>query len=147
MNKRSVAVILVTILIVLTFVLFFLQLGEGADKKTVFQTLLSVGQQDTASPSDEPENTRTVDLTVKNWEFDPPTIIVSAGQTITLRVKSVDVPHSFIIEQIGTTVDAEPFKTKEVVVKIPAVGRYAITCTKNCGPAGYTQMKGMIVAQ
>lgn len=147
MNKRSVAVILVTIVVILTFVLFFLQLGEGSEKKSVLQALLSAGQT-TSSPETTPsEGGRTVDLTVKNWEFDPPTIIVAAGQTVTLRVKSVDVPHSFMIEQIGTAVDAEPFKTKEVTIKIPAIGRYAITCTKNCGPTGYDQMKGMIVAQ
>ncbi len=148
MNKRSVAVVLVTIVVILTFVLFFLQLGEGSEKKSVFQALLSAGQTATTSQTDSNDGVgRTIDLTVKNWEFDPPTIIVPAGQTVTLRVKSVDVPHSFIIEQIGTAVDAEPFRTKDVTIKIPAIGRYAITCTKNCGPSGYDEMKGMIVAQ
>jgi heme/copper-type cytochrome/quinol oxidase subunit 2 len=145
--KRTVAVLLVTALIILSFVIFFLELGSGATKKTLFQSFIDNHVQSSTSATN-PENTpRIVELTVKNWEFDPPTIIVKKDQTFILRAKSVDVAHSFAIKDLGIQADLLPFKAQDIPVHAKNEGRFVLECTKNCGPIGYSQMRGLVVVK
>ena len=148
MKKRVIA-LLVIVVVAMAFGIFFLELGNG--KKTLFQSLTQSPDSQTSDKKTSSQaqscNTVTVPFTVKNFEFSPPTIIVKKDQTVILEAKSVDIVHSFEIADLGVVGNVEPFVVKKITFKADRIGRFPITCTKNCGPAGYDGMKGVVVVK
>lgn len=147
--KKRVIVLLVILVVGLGFGIFFLELGRG--EKTVFENLTQSPDSQTSTQNTNSQTQSgsavSVPLTVKNFEFSPPTIIVKKGQTVTLEAKSVDIVHSFEIADLGVVGNVEPFVVKKITFKADRVGRFPITCTKNCGPEGYDGMKGVVVVK
>lgn len=109
-----------------------------------------------------------IDMTTKQWRFDvegvnpsgsakfssnPPadrfadtTITVRKGDTIILRIKSLDVPHGFAIEEFGINVFNPPGETVEVKFVARQTGSFTFFCTVFCG-TGHPNHKGVLMVQ
>jgi len=123
-----------------------------------------------------PEQTRisqsgenvVIDMTTRQWRFDvvgvspsgsakfstnPPegqhantTITVRKGDTIILRIKSLDVPHGFALEEFGVNVFNPPGETVEVKFVASQTGSFTFFCTVFCG-TGHPNHKGTLIVQ
>jgi len=82
-------------------------------------------------------------ITAKNYEFDQPEYKLKAGETVNLKLKSIDGVHGV---KIANTRYSELKNNKTVAVHFTEPGTYHIFCSVPCG-VGHTQMKAKIVVE
>ena len=96
-------------------------------------------------PSDASEGTRTVEVIVKRFGFEPSRIEVTEGERVKLVVKSADGVHGVEVKKFKINKKiprgGEPV-TIEFVAS--AAGEYPILCSEYCGD-GHEDMKGVLV--
>lgn len=91
---------------------------------------------------------RVVTITASTPErggFQPDSIQVAAGETVTLRFRSTDVVHGVAIGP-GLGVDlgyVEPGKVKEVTLTFEQAGTYTFYCNSWCSP-DHWRMRGVV---
>lgn len=81
-------------------------------------------------------------ITASNWKFDQKEYKIKAGETINLKLDSVDGMHGL---QIKNT-DYEVANGKTVPVSISEPGSYEMVCMVPCG-AGHREMKATLVVE
>jgi cytochrome c oxidase subunit 2 len=90
---------------------------------------------------------RTIDVMARQPDvggFSPDLIRVQRGETVRLRLTSVDVVHGFEVPGLDIHApDIYPGKVVEVTFTPQRAGRYAFTCTRWCS-AGHWRMRGVI---
>ena len=127
MSSRSsakIVIIALGIVAVLGFVGFFLsQRGEISEK-----------------------NVLVINMTSKQWEYDPSEIRVKEGQQLLLRIKSTDVPHGFVIEEYRINAFLTPGETVEVKFTANKAGEYIYFCNLFCG-TGHPNHKGKLIVE
>src|SRR3989344_2236190 len=84
------------------------------------------------------------DVIAKNWEFQPSIITVNEGDTVILRVKSIDVEHSLAIPEFGVNQVLSPGKIAEVKFVADQKGNFEMFCAVYCG-TGHREMKGTLI--
>lgn len=137
---KKILVVLAVILVFIAIVTF--ALTRQVENKTSSKTAQVTSTPPTPTPrSNAP---RVFIMYVKNWSFAPNIIRVNKNDRVELRVKSVDVAHAFTIAGYNVGGKLEPFKFYTYTFLADKTGQFAITCTLNCGPAGYTDMKGLL---
>ncbi len=106
---------------------------------------------------------RIIQVTAKNFEFDPPVIRVKVGEKIQLKLTAVDRTHgihmdpfpqgrqpntppglSFTYGDDCLKLNKDLTETLEFTAQEP--GTYAFLCCKKCG-TGHGRMKGQIIAE
>ncbi len=89
---------------------------------------------------------REFSVTARQWEFIPDPIEVNKGDTVKLKIMSVDVAHGFALPAFGISERLEP--GKEVVVQFVAdkTGEFDFFCNVPCG-AGHSTMGGKLVVR
>ena len=87
-----------------------------------------------------------IDMTAKQWEFEPGTVTVKEGQKVKLNIKSVDVTHGFALPDFGVSQRLEPGKTEIVEFTADKKGTYTFFCNVACG-SGHQSMKGTLVVE
>lgn len=123
----------------------------------------------TASPL-EPKagqgNVVVIEMTTKQWRFDvlsvsPPgsakfstnsptgqfadtEINVRKGDTVVLRIKNLDVPHGFALEEYGINTVTPPGEPTEVRFVASRAGSFTFFCTVFCG-TGHPKHKGTLI--
>jgi cytochrome c oxidase subunit 2 len=101
--------------------------------------------QPVSEPSAEPTQApRIIEITAKQFEFVPGEIHTNVGETITLKITSIDVAHSFAIPQLGIDEKLFPNQTTEVTLTPDKAGRFSFFCSVYCG-AGHSDMRGILV--
>lgn len=93
-----------------------------------------------------PAEPRVIDITAKRFEFAPPEITLKKGETVTLRLRSLDVTHGFFQRALGIDLEIVPGKTAEVTLTPQVPGRYLTICDHFCG-SGHGNMKMTIVVE
>ena len=88
-------------------------------------------------------NPLRVDVTSQQfaWSFSYPghgrltaaDLRLPVGRTTELRIKSLDVIHSFWVPEFGQKQDAVPGLTTKLVITPDRVGTYPVICTELCG--------------
>jgi cytochrome c oxidase subunit 2 len=110
-----------------------------------------------------PHPPRVIQMTAKNFEFDPPEIRVKVGEKIQLKVTSVDRTHGLHIDPfteggspntppgLSFTYGDDCLKLKkdatglvEFIAEAP--GTYVFSCCKKCG-SGHGRMKGKLIVE
>lgn len=113
-------------------------------------------------------NVVTIDMTTRQWRFDviwvsppgsasfvvnppgdqlaDPMITVRKGDTIVLRIKDLDVPHGFAIEEFGINAFTPPGEIVEVKFVANQMGHFTFFCTVFCG-TGHPNHKGTLIVQ
>ena len=92
---------------------------------------------------------RTFDIQARQYAYDPPVIKVNRGDTVHIRLSSMDVVHGFYLE--GHGIDAEIYPAKplirlrdenqqsgfreveEIVFTADKVGKFRYRCSHTCG--------------
>ena len=83
-------------------------------------------------------------MVAKNWEFAPSTITVNQGDTVRIKVKSVDVEHSFSLPDFKINVDLQPNQEKTIEFVADKKGEFSFKCAIFCG-SGHREMKGKLI--
>lgn len=79
-------------------------------------------------------------------QFADPMITVRKGDTIVLRIKNLDVPHGFALEEFGINVLTPPGEITEVRFVANEIGRFTFFCTVFCG-TGHPNHKGTLIVE
>jgi cytochrome c oxidase subunit 2 len=104
-----------------------------------------------------------VQMTAKNFDFDPPVIHVKVGEKIQLKITSIDRTHGIRINPfpeggqpntppgLSFTYGDDCLKLKKDVTETleftaQAPGTYMFSCCKKCG-TGHGRMKGRIIVE
>ncbi|MBI3366648.1 cupredoxin domain-containing protein [Candidatus Roizmanbacteria bacterium] len=87
-----------------------------------------------------------ITMTAKQWEFMPSEVKVKEGETVRLKVKSVDVAHGFSLPDFSVDERLEP--GKEITVEFVAnkKGTFTFFCSVLCGK-GHRDMKGTLIVE
>lgn len=88
----------------------------------------------------------SVDMTVKQWIFQPSTVTVSQGDRVKLNIKSLDVTHGFALPDFGVSKRLEPGKTTSVEFVADKKGTFTFFCNVVCG-SGHPDMKGILIVK
>ena len=98
-----------------------------------------------SSPSDELEIVE-VEMTARQWEFIPDTIKVKKGQTVNLRITSVDVAHGIAIPAFEVNEYLKPASEVEVSFVADKFGTFDFVCSLECG-RGHNKMRGVVIVE
>lgn len=85
-----------------------------------------------------------IDLTAKQWEFEPQLIEVNLGDKVELHVESVDVSHGIVIPEYGISERLNPGEDVHAEFIADKKGTFNFYCNVPCG-AGHSGMNGIIV--
>ena len=83
-------------------------------------------------------------MTAKQWEFIPATITVNKGDTVKLKVTSIDVMHGFGLADFGINKDLPPGTTVDIQFVADKTGTFTFKCTVPCG-SGHREMTGQLI--
>lgn len=111
----------------------------------ILSVLFIIGcSQQTETSTDDGSNVKEITITAKQWEFDPNPIEVNLGDTVRLKIKSIDVAHGFKLTEFGINERLEP--DKEVAVEFVAdkAGEFSFFCNVPCG-SGHSAMTGTLI--
>lgn len=95
---------------------------------------------------DERQDSVVIDMTAKQWEYNPSVIRVNEGQTVVLRIKSIDVPHGLAIEGFRVNVFLPPGDIVEVRFTASKAGEFLYFCNVFCG-TGHPNHKGKLIVE
>ena len=88
-----------------------------------------------------------IEMTAKQWEFEPSTVTVKVRVPVVLRITSVDVKHGFAINEFGVNVqNLEPGEAVDVEFTPDRTGTFTFYCAVFCG-SGHANMKGTLVVE
>lgn len=73
------------------------------------------------------------DITVTGTPGEPPTLVLPVGQTVTFRLETSDVVHSFWVPRFLSKRDLIPGVDNEVQVEVKEPGTWVGRCAEFCG--------------
>lgn len=81
-------------------------------------------------------------ITASNWKFDQEEYKIKAGETVNLKLDSIEGMHGVQIKNTDYAIDGG----KTVSVNISEPGSYEMICSRPCG-AGHIEMKATLVVE
>jgi len=104
----------------------------------------------TLLPSAAPVEERRIQMTARQYAYDPPVLHVNRGDTVRLRIRSLDVTHGFYLEAFDINASiipdspylelthpsrkGEPAKrAEELVFVADKTGKFRFRCSRVCG--------------
>jgi len=106
-----------------------------------------ITQTDTPPPVPTPINTvKEFTMTAERWEFTPRTITVNEGDTVKLRINSIDVTHGFGLSAFGINEKLSPGDIIDIEFVADKKGTFRFLCTISCG-AGHSGMRGQLIVE
>lgn len=125
---------------------------EAADEQSEAQPDALAEQKNEAEEADsvpakenEPDAVE-IEMTAKQWEWNPATITVNEGDTVKLNIKNTDVAHGFAIFEFDVNEKLPPGKTATVEFVADKKGEYTFFCSVPCG-SGHRGMKGTLIVK
>ena len=82
-------------------------------------------------------------IVAQTWSYDPRTIEVPVGSTITFYVTSIDVQHGFKIQDTNINFMAVPGQVSKLTATFDTPGEFPYICTEYCG-LGHAAMFGRV---
>ena len=89
---------------------------------------------------------RVIQISAKRFEFAPNVVTLHAGETVTIRLSSLDRSHGLLVKPLGIDLDADRDLPDEVTITPKAPGRFSAICDHYCG-MGHGGMKMTFVVQ
>jgi cytochrome c oxidase subunit 2 len=86
------------------------------------------------------------EITARQFEFEPATIRANLGDTVKLKIRSVDVPHGIAIPEFGVSERLEPGEEVQVEFVANKQGTFTFFCNVPCG-SGHRDMKGQLIVE
>ena len=91
--------------------------------------------------ADRAQTPRTIEMTAQRFAFEPNEITVKKGQPVILVIKSKDVVHGLVIEDLGVrTTEVKKGEGTEVKFDPETTGTFEGKCAHFCGK-GHGSMK------
>lgn len=87
---------------------------------------------------------KTFAITARQWEFDPATITVDEGDTITFNITSEDVTHGFSLPEFDVSKTLSPGTTTTATFTADEAGTFSFSCSVSCG-TGHGGMRGTLI--
>jgi cytochrome c oxidase subunit 2 len=115
----------------------------------LFVLLFAGCTQDTTEQETVKETTGNVveiNMTAKQFEFDPSTITVKKGDKVKLTITSTDVVHGFGLSAYGIDERVEPGEEVEIEFTADKAGEFTYVCTVYCG-TGHNTMSGKLIVE
>jgi len=97
---------------------------------------------DNTSAADPSEATSELVIQASNWKFDKDEYKIKAGETVNLKVDSIDGVHA--IQILKTKYNVKNNQT--LAVKFAEPGTYTIICSQPCG-TGHSKMKATLIVE
>lgn len=85
-------------------------------------------------------------ITAKQWSFSPSVIKVKKGDKVVLKLKTIDVAHSYSIPEFNINADIKPGETTIVEFTADKVGTFTTSCKVYCG-VGHVGMTGTLIVE
>lgn len=85
---------------------------------------------------------RTIHMGVRQWEWDPKSIMAKKGELVRLIIHNADVKHGLVIPDLGVNEDI-PEDGAVVEFVASKVGTFEFFCSVWCGE-GHMEMRGKI---
>ena len=114
--------------------------------KAVEETELIPEQEPPVEEIKKSAKTKEFIMTAKRWNFEPPSITVNKGDTVRLKISSVDVTHGFALLDFDIIERLSPGKTVEVEFVADKTGTFSFFCSVPCG-AGHSKMSGTLIVK
>ncbi len=77
--------------------------------------------------------TRTINVDARQFAFEPATLDVQHGDTVTLHLESLDALHGLSIDGYDVNIQAEPGKSANVTFVADKAGTFKFRCSVTCG--------------
>jgi len=109
--------------------------------KIFLRTLLLWTMLASLAGVDRAQTPRTIELTAQRFAFEPNEITVKKGEPVILVIKSKDVVHGLVIEDLGVrTTEVKKGEGTEVKFDPETTGTFEGKCAHFCGK-GHGSMK------
>lgn len=101
-----------------------------------------------APAREQPAADRTINIVAERFTFVPSAIKLKYGETVELRLRSLDTNHGFAIPEAGVNVIVPKRGGGEarILFRANERGEFPFVCSKACG-AGHTMMRGRIIVE
>ncbi len=77
---------------------------------------------------------RTIRVEAGSYAYEPGTIVVNAGDHVTLELVAMDVVHGIYLDDYGLQVTADPGQTARLTFVADRPGTFRFRCSVTCGP-------------
>lgn len=102
--------------------------------------LIVAGQR---SPAGE---VMTIEITARQFEYQPEVIRVKQGQRVRLVMRTLDVSHGLGIREYNINLKATPGDPGVIEFTADRAGRFAMFCTVYCG-VGHAEHDGVLIVE
>jgi heme/copper-type cytochrome/quinol oxidase subunit 2 len=75
----------------------------------------------------------TIDVNARQFAFEPASLRVQRGDTVTIHFESLDAAHGLFIDGYGVDLHAELGKSAETTFVASEAGKFKIRCSVSCG--------------
>lgn len=76
---------------------------------------------------------RVIEITARQFAFEPGVIEVNRGDRVVLKVRAMDVTHGFYLDGYGIREEILPGQEKEIAFTADRPGRFMFRCAVTCG--------------
>lgn len=97
-------------------------------------------------PGGRREHVVEVEMTTEQWEFGPPVLRVRQGDTVVLRIESLDVVHGFGLPEFRVDQPTPPGRVTTIRFVADKPGTYTYFCTVFCG-TGHPDHRGTLIVE
>ena len=76
---------------------------------------------------------RTIEINARQFAYEPATVRVNRGDTITFHLESLDAAHGLSVDGYDVNIQAEPGKSASVTFIADKEGTFKFRCSVSCG--------------
>lgn len=88
---------------------------------------------------------RAIDVTARQFAFEPSTLQVRRGDTVTIHLESLDAVHGLYIDGYDVQMETEPGRSSTVTFVADREGKFKVRCSIACGPLHPFMIAEMVV--
>lgn len=81
-----------------------------------------------------------IEINASRFSFEPSEITVKKGEPVMLTVRSTDVTHGLVVEELGIRTEVKKGQTEDLTITPEAAGTFEGQCAHFCGK-GHGSMK------
>lgn len=82
----------------------------------------------------------------RQYLFEPRSITVPVGSSVTFYLTSIDVQHGFKLQNTNVNLQVVPGEVSKLTVEFDDVGEFDYICNEFCG-AGHAAMAGSVIVE
>ena len=91
-------------------------------------------------------NVREINITAKQWAFEPNIIRVNKGDKVILHINSLDVKHGFALPDFKIAREINPGMELTIEFVADKTGSFDFFCNVACG-RGHGSMEGVLIVE